>query len=59
MEEVYGVRDKRLMQWVQRHNPLLKDGNLIRIGERLVFPPVDPQALGNERDNKPLPSRAP
>ncbi len=59
VEEVYGVRDKRLMQWVQRHNPLLKDGNLIRIGERLVFPPVDPQALGNERDNKPLPSRAP
>ena len=60
VEEVYGVRDERLVQWVQRHNPQIKNNsNLIRIGDRLVFPPADHQELGNGGDNKALPSRVP
>jgi general secretion pathway protein A len=42
---VYGVRDERLVQLVQRHNSQLKNSNLIRVGDRLVFPPTDHQEL--------------
>jgi nucleoid-associated protein YgaU len=59
VEEVYGVRDEHLVQWVQRHNPLLKNSNLIRIGDRLVFPPANHQDSGDKDDSKALPSRVP
>jgi hypothetical protein len=45
VEAVYGVRDERLVQLVQRHNSQLKNSNLIRVGDRLVFPPTDHQEL--------------
>jgi hypothetical protein len=41
--EVYGERDLRLVQLVQKHNPQVKNANLIYIGDRLIFPsPEDP-----------------
>ncbi len=43
---IYGGRDERLVQWVQRHNAQIKNSHIIHIGDRLVFPPVDRQELG-------------
>jgi general secretion pathway protein A len=45
VEAVYGVRDERLVQLVQRHNSQLKNSNLIRVGDRLVFPAADREEL--------------
>jgi len=45
VEAVYGVRDERLVQLVQRHNSQLKNSNLIRVGDRLVFPAADHEEL--------------
>jgi general secretion pathway protein A len=39
--EVYGERDLRLVQLVQKHNPQVKNANLIYIGDRLIFPSLD------------------
>jgi general secretion pathway protein A len=41
VEAVYGGRDERLVQRVQRHNSQIKNSHLIHIGDRLVFPPAD------------------
>jgi general secretion pathway protein A len=41
VETVYGGRDERLVQWVQRHNPQIKNSHRIHVGDRLVFPPAD------------------
>ena len=43
VEDVYGVRDERIVQRVKQHNPQIKSVDLIRIGDRLVFPPNDRQ----------------
>lgn len=41
IEAMYGVRDERLLEWVRRYNPQLKNVDHIHVGERLTFPPID------------------
>ena len=43
VEDVYGIRDERLVQLVKRHNAQIKSRHLIHIGDRLIFPPVEHQ----------------
>jgi general secretion pathway protein A len=45
--EVYGERDLRLVQLVQKHNPQVKNANLIYSGDCLIFPSLD--ELGHGR----------
>lgn len=39
--DVYGYRDKRLLDAVRRSNPHIRDLNLIRSGDLIVFPKTD------------------
>jgi general secretion pathway protein A len=45
VEEVYGARNERLVQRVQRYNPQISNINLINVGDHLVFPPADNKGL--------------
>ncbi len=45
VEAVYGVRDERLLEWVRRYNPQLKNVNFIQVGERLTFPAINHKEL--------------
>ena len=38
VQDVYGARDEHLLQLVMQHNPRIKKRDLIRIGDRLLFP---------------------
>jgi len=39
VEKVYGRRDSRLLRLVTQHNSHIGNGDLIRVGDRIVFPP--------------------
>lgn len=43
VEDVYGVRDERLVKLVKQRNSQIKNPNIIRIGDRLIFPPAGGQ----------------
>mgnify|MGYP003584688963 CR=1 FL=1 len=46
VEAVYGSRDDRWVQQVQRYNSHIKNSHVIHVGDRLVFPPADHQESG-------------
>ena len=38
VEKVYGLALPEYVEWVQRHNPDIKDINRIEIGQKILFP---------------------
>jgi hypothetical protein len=43
---VYGQADENIINLVKRHNPQLEDINLLKVGEKIVFPPLSPITPG-------------
>ena len=44
--EVYGYTDRNLLKLIQQHNPIIRNINLINVGQKIVFPPIS--AKGTE-----------
>ncbi len=38
--DVYGRADQKLLEFIKRHNPDIRDVNWINVGQKIVFPPL-------------------
>ena len=41
--DIYGRADQKLLEFVKRHNPEIRDINWISVGQEIVFPPLSKQ----------------
>jgi general secretion pathway protein A len=41
IEDVYGMRDPRLVHWVKQYNPQIKNVDILRVGQSIIFPPLE------------------
>jgi len=36
--EIYGYADGKMLEWIEKENPEIKDVNMIEVGQKIVFP---------------------